>query len=220
MQARAVTRANSRSGGRRCEAKAALSPGIAGKPIEQLRRELEGQAAIALAVSVRALVGLPRAQQHVGAFRQQSGTGVAATGEGPRQHQRDRRERVRFLVGVVVRTAGADDIGDAPACTGGDDFFLGAAGRAGSVLGGECEAERVGVARPRCAAIRSGEPVVRRRCHIRRSETLSMRWLAPLRRIRRARWRVGRMFSSRFFSLMERQISSAWARASSGESWA
>ena len=50
--------------------------------------------------------------------------------------------------------------------------------------------------------------------HKRRNATLSIRWLAPLARIRLARWRVGRMLSRRFGRLIVVQSRSAISRAS------
>ena len=51
-----------------------------------------------------------------------------------------------------------------------------------------------------------------------RSATSSTRWSAPLRRMRSARGRVGRMFSRRFFRLMLFHRPSAIARAASSDS--
>ena len=50
------------------------------------------------------------------------------------------------------------------------------------------------------------------------SATVSTAWSVPLRRMRSARWRVGRMFSLRLTRLIERQIDSAVTRASSSDS--
>ena len=102
-------------------------------------------------------------------------------------------------VAKVVDTTGAGDLYAAGFLYGvasGRD--LETAGRLGSLAAAEV-ISHVG-ARPQMKlaelARKGGASVTR--AYIRRSATLSMRWSAPLRRIRRARWRVGRMFSSRF----------------------